>query len=203
VPDLVGDNDAMLMGDAVLSRDREYVVLDGDGDYVDMPNGIVSALRSATFLAWVAWDGGPCWQRVFDFGASTSGEDVVGTVDTSLFMTPVACGSDAFMVMAEFGRIQYQLFDDSPLPTGYTLQLALVVDAERETFTLYRDKSMVAEAKAPFALSDLHDVNNWLGRSQWVQDRDFSGIIGDFRIYDRALAPDEISTLYDRGPGGL
>ena len=105
--------------------------------------------------------------------------------------------------MAEFGRIQYQMFAPRPLVAGYTIQVALVVDAERNTFTIYDDGVLVAAAETPFRLGDFEDVNNWLGRSQWPQDRFFDGLYGDFRIYDRALDPDEIATLYDRRPNGL
>jgi hypothetical protein len=202
VADRVGDADAVLMGDAFLERGRAN--LDGEGDYVDMPNGVLSQLESATLVAWVSWNGGFCWQRVFDFGASTAGEDMVGTVDTSLFMTPYACGIEAFMGMAEFGRIQYQVYDDQRLPTGQEVQVALVVDTERQVLSMYLDAELIGEAPAPFALAEIRDVNNWLGRSQWVQDTsDFAGTYDDFRIYDRALGSEEIAILYERGPGGL
>ncbi|HEU4577657.1 MAG TPA: hypothetical protein VFS67_05350, partial [Polyangiaceae bacterium] len=46
------------------------LALDGDDQFVDLPNGIVSALQSATFEAWVDWAGGSRWQRIFDFGDS-------------------------------------------------------------------------------------------------------------------------------------
>jgi hypothetical protein len=206
VADLVGTAHAQLIGGATLAPNRDFVELDGIDDYVDMPNGIVSSLDSATFLAWMGWSGDPrraCWQRVFDFGVSDGGEDAVGSVVTSLFMTTSSCGTYAFGAMAEFGRIQYQVFDDEPLPAGYTFQVALVVDAEAQTVTLYRDRMAVGRAPAPYRLSELMDVNNWLGRSQWVQDGNLNGFFGDFRIYSRALSANEIVTLYDRGPNGL
>jgi hypothetical protein len=203
VRDLVGDADAQLIGGASLSSDRDFITLDGVDDYVDLPNGVISGLHNATLIAWVAWDGGPCWQRIFDFGISDAGEDAVGNVVTSLFMTPQACGLATFTAMAELGRVQYPVSADDALPSGVAVQVALVVDTDRQTFTLYRDNMRVAQASTPFQLGELTDNNNWLGRSQWVQDRFFAGIYGEFRIYARALGDAEIATLYSLGPNGL
>jgi hypothetical protein len=200
VQDLVGDADALLRGNAQRGVNGGYVYLDGKDAYIDLPNGIVSGLHDATIVAWVQWEGGVCWQRIFDFGVSDAGEDAAGRVVTSLFMTPRACGFDVFTAMAELDRLQFPVEDDEALPTGFALQVALVVDGDERTFTLYRDGRQVARAGTEFQLSDLRDSNNWLGRSQWAQDAFFHGSIGDFRIYSRVLRPDEIAELHAGGP---
>ena len=199
VPDLVGDHDARLLGGTMLSPDRTFIRLDGVDDYVDIPNGVVSGLQSATFIVWLTWSGGVCWQRIFDFGISDKGEDQAGNSVTSLFMTPQACGSDAFTAMAELGSVDFPVADDAALPTGYALQVALVVDGDSQTFTLYRDSDKVGEAATSFQLGQLTDANNWLGRSQWSQDAFFSGAIGEFRIYSRALSAQEIAQVRAEG----
>jgi hypothetical protein len=199
VRDLVGDQHARLLGGVLLMPNRTYISLDGMDDYVDIPNGVVSGLHSATFIAWVSWDGGPCWQRIFDFGISDRGEDEVGNAETSLFMTPMACGRQTFTAMAEIGRVQYPVAADAALPTGYSMQVALVVDGDRQTFTLYRDLQVVGEAPTSFELAELTDANNWLGRSQWAQDGFFNGEIGEFRIYSRVLSAAEIAQVRAEG----
>jgi hypothetical protein len=198
VHDLVGDRDARLHGGATRSDDLRYIELDGVDGYVDIPNGVVSGLHSATFIVWLAWNGGPCWQRIFDFGVSDQGEDAVGNAATSLFMTPMACGRETFTAMAEIGRVQYPVASDEALRPG-SLQVALVVDGDSQTFTLYRDTQLVAEAATSFQLSQLDDVNNWLGRSQWAQDGFFRGTIGEFRIYSRVLSAEEIAQVRAEG----
>ena len=51
---------------AQLSGSGTVVLGGGTTDqYVDLPNGIVSSLTNATFEAWITWDGGNGWQRVF------------------------------------------------------------------------------------------------------------------------------------------
>jgi hypothetical protein len=73
VNDLVGGADAVVMGGAALDG-AGGVELDGDNDFVDMPNGILSRHDSATIVAWLDWMGAVenCWQRIFDFGSSWS-----------------------------------------------------------------------------------------------------------------------------------
>ena len=36
---------------------------------------------------------------------------------------------------------------------------------------------------------------NWLGRSQWTADAFFTGVLDDFRIYNRALSESEVRYL--------
>lgn len=48
------------------------------GDYVDLPNGIISACGSqATFEFWVTWNGpsSSYWQKIMSFGTSDQGEN--------------------------------------------------------------------------------------------------------------------------------
>jgi hypothetical protein len=202
VLDRAGNADAELIGDARLDG-RGGVTLDGQGAYVNMPNGLVSRLQSATFVVWLEWLlPGLCWQRVFDFGINDAGEDQVGREATSLFMTPESCGRVAFMVSAEFSAsgTMRNLFDDAPLPAHTPIQVALTIDAERDAMTMYLDGTPVAQGAASFRLQDIDDRNNWLGRSQWVQDRFMNARYDEFRIYDRALSDAEIAMLYVRGP---
>src|SRR5689334_13069117 len=66
VHDSVGGADGALIGNATLTSGA--AVLDGSvHDYVDLPNDLVLSLTSASIETWVTWDGGPVWQRIFDF----------------------------------------------------------------------------------------------------------------------------------------
>ena len=77
VHDSIGGADGTLVGNALISGGA--VVLDGSvHDYVDLPNDLVVSLTNATIESWITWDGGPVWQRVFDFGNNDNGEDLQG-----------------------------------------------------------------------------------------------------------------------------
>jgi hypothetical protein len=43
-------------------------------------------------------------------------------------------------------------------------------------------------------------VNDWLGRSQWVQDPALRGSLDEFRIYDVALDDDTLDAVDAAGP---
>jgi hypothetical protein len=199
VLDGIGDAHADVLGGAQLDG-QGGLTLDGENDYVDMPNRIVSRLDSASFVVWLEWLGTVCWQRVFDFGISDAGEDRVGNAVTSLFMTPESCGRDVFMVSAEFSGAMHNLFDDAPLPRSRSIQVALTIDVERNVMTMFVDGVRVAQGAAAFRLRDIDDRNNWLGRSQWVQDLFMNARYDEFRIYDRALSAGEVAALHARGP---
>ena len=59
---------------------------------------------------------------------------------------------------------------------------------------------LLVTGPASVALSTINDVNNWLGRSQWVQDSYLSGRYEELRIYDGALSDAEVAMLAERGP---
>jgi hypothetical protein len=49
-------------------------------------------------------------------------------------------------------------------------------------------------------MSDIHDVNIWLGRSNWTADENLQGEFDEFRVYDRVLALPEIQFNDAIGP---
>jgi hypothetical protein len=198
VEDRVGHAHAMIRGGAELDQ-RGGLVLDGVDDYVDMPNGVLSSRRSATIIAWLHWAGGTCWQRIFDFGSTDAGEGEVGRATTSLFLTPSSCPSFVVTSMTERESDQQPVAASYGMPTDRTVQVALVLDGDAAQSTLYLEGQRAASAPNAHLMSDLHDVNNWLGRSQWVQDRYLGGRYDELRIYDGALTDTEIADLADRG----
>jgi hypothetical protein len=201
VRDRAGDADATLMGGATLDG-MGGVNLDGSDDYVDLPNGVLSRLHSVTLAAWLTWRGGPCWQRVFDFGSNDAGEGQMGNGLTSLFLTPASCNARVLYASAEFhGGSRYVIVHDAALPQGVPAFVALTFDADRSLMTLYLDGAPVGQRAADFRLADIDDVNNWLGRSQWVQDyAPLRARYDEFRIYDGALDAAEIAAIHERGP---
>jgi hypothetical protein len=199
VEDRVGGRDAVLRGDALLDS-YGGVELDGYDDYVDLPNGVLSGYTSATIMAWLDWHGGYCWQRIFDFGNSDAGEGSVGNATTSLFLTPASCPSQVVLSMTERKGEQQSTRASRGMPIDQRVQVALVVDGEEGLVSLYIDGRLEATSPHVHALSQLEDVNNWLGRSQWVQDGNLFARYDELRIYDRALNGDTVRLLEERGP---
>jgi hypothetical protein len=177
------------------------VVLDGNDQFVDLPNGIVSQLQSASFEAWVDWAGVSQWQRIFDFGSSDAVEGTPGNPQTYLFLTPRATGNSvrvAFFSSQSNGEIQ--LSSPDQLPADSEHHVAVVLDARAQTLSLYIDGALQASTPFQNQLSELSDVNNWLGQSQFTSDPLFEGSLLEFRIYGAALSPEQVALSFDLGP---
>ncbi len=178
----------------------------GSGQYVDLPDGLISGLGDATIEAWITWNGGVPWQRVFDFGDYfLTNNYAYGS--TYLFLTPK--GVDDLGVL----RVGYSLSGagspevliDGPeaLPSGVQIYLGVVVDDSHDELRLYRDAALVGSVAFTGKLSDINDVNDWLGRSQFQADGEFGGTLHEVRIYDAALNTAEIEVSYEAGPDAV
>jgi hypothetical protein len=204
--DETGGADGVIVGGATLDGSGS-VVLDGNDDYVDLPNGIVSVLDDATFSAWLTWNGNNCWHRVFSFGSTVQGEDIAGDRETELFVTPVNCptpgaalGFTALFELASAAPSESaQLLSGVSFGQGVQRHVVLAFTSSGQV-RLYLDGERVAATTTSLRLSDINDVNNWLGRSQWVQDFNLPGVFVSFEIYDLALSDSEVRALFESGP---
>jgi hypothetical protein len=199
--DSVGSADGTVVG-AQLAGDGT-VVLSGSGQYVDLPNGIVSSLTNATFEAWITWNGGEPWQRIFDFGSSDSAnEGVQGTGVTYLFLTPEDGATNKLRaIYSTRGQSnETRLTGSLRLTTGRMVQVALVFDAAAHTVSLYVNGASAGSGSNNGSLSGLNDINNWLGHSQFAADADFTGTFHEFRIYDAALTAEQLQLTNSLGP---
>ena len=92
--------------------------------------------------------------------------------------------------------------DNTFLSTGVQHHVVAVWDEVAGTHRLYLDGAEVevqsAVIRPNITLGGLQDLNNWLGRAQWP-DPLFDGLYNEFRIYDYALSPGQISGEF---PGG-
>jgi hypothetical protein len=192
-----------LTGDGTLS-----LAGDRSGEYVNLPNGIVSGLDAATFEAWLTWNGGGPWQRIFDFGNSSSGEDMQGATGTSYLFLTTASSPDTTRDLAPALRVAYSQngIDDeeichgsAPFPTGVETHVAVVVDPSTKSMSLYQDGALVQACAFTRPLSAIDDVNNWLGHSNYAADVDLSAIYDEFRIYAAALTPEQLADSYAAG----
>ncbi len=220
VTDSVGDADGVVLGGALLMGQGELDLAgEGQGEYVDLPNGIISELEDATIETWVIWHGGEPFQRVFDFGDAMRYTCVMGGMSAPED-EPGVCGRTYLNLMPSSGtawtdgvRASFLnqpgvhpddrlTLDGSTVETQVELHLALVVDDSGNQWRLYLDGALEDSAAFLDHLSDLNDLNNWLGRSQFAddQDRSFDGVYLEFRIYGAALTTSEIQTSFTEGP---
>jgi hypothetical protein len=181
------------------------------GDYVDLPNGIISDLVGAndqanfTMEVWFTWTGAGDWQRIWDMGTSIGGEDVSdsGDLTAQLFTTPQAGGGGVRAAWRGQGGGETSVTRQPSASANEEHHLAFVWDEANTTATMYFDGVNAGEntATAITIANDVagNDVNNWLGRSQWAGDNLFVGSYNEFRIYDNALSADDVASNFFGG----
>ncbi|HVZ36028.1 MAG TPA: LamG-like jellyroll fold domain-containing protein, partial [Polyangiaceae bacterium] len=127
-------------------------------------------------------------------------------------------GTDLYLTPSnEYGKMQLEcesctgstLTTSSSLPLGVQVQLVAVVNEDANTLSLYQNGLLVTSVTFAGSLSQITtctdhpapcDWNNWLGRSQHIEDPPFVGKILDFRVYSAALSAGPIKASFDGGP---
>jgi hypothetical protein len=159
---------------------------DGITNFVTLP---LSVGNASTFAAWVKWNGGADWQRVFDFGASTT---------SCFFLTPRAYGGTMRFAITTNGTEQ-QIDAATALPTNTWCHVAVTLDGTKGLLYLNGNPVGTNNALITRPWQTLAH-SNYLGKSQWPADPLFSGEISSFRIFGRALSGSEIKDLVSAHP---
>lgn len=158
------------------------VDLDGTDDFVTLPTGIANS-NDITIAAWVNWDGGSAWQRIFDFGNDTA---------SYMFLSPSSADGTLRFAITMNGNANEQILDTDPLSVGQWVHLAVVLCGN--TGLLYLNGTAAVAGQILLNPSDINPLKNYIGKSQWP-DPLFNGRIDDFRIYNYALSAAEIACL--------
>ena len=77
---------------------------------------------------------------------------------------------------------------------------AVTWDEKTGQIRAYENGAQVAGMNLPTKMSDINDVNVWLGRSNWTGDENTQGEFEDFRIYNRVLSLQEVQASEAIGP---
>jgi hypothetical protein len=172
--------------------------------YVSLPAGFVSSLGGVTIMTWVNLSSKTNWSRIFDFGNNTT---------SYLYLTPQNGNSGTVQlgITAPGGGGEQRIVSSSTLSTGVWHQVAVTLSGgtgipgltgSGGTGILYVDGVAVGISESltlnPSSLGNT--VNNYLGKSQYGNDPYLNGSIDEFRIYNGALAANEIAQAYSLGP---
>ena len=202
VADSVGGADGTAMGTAAFTGNGR-LNLTGTSGFVNFPNGLISGLTNITLEAWVTWNGGAPWQRIFDFGSSSGGENNQGTGLTYLMLTPQSGpGPIRFAVTTNSSNAEVALVGPGAFPIGQEIHLAVTYDFVAGIATLYLNGQRITNGAASIPLNGIKDVNVWLGKSQW-NDPYFNGQFNEFRIYNGVVSDAAIAASFAAGPDAL
>lgn len=192
--------------------------------YLDFSNGMVSASASVSFEAWVTPLSSRNWQRLFDFGrcvetlgpGAAPGEiidDGIAPVGTTGYDNLSLSLNDGGNIDSQ--QLEGEFDDNGPVfsfsnavtAPGTEYHYVLVVEDGVGSFGAggcqvrwYRDGSLQNTMDFGFHLDEIEDVNNWIGRSLYSNDSNSHLSLDEFRIYRRAISPEEVVASFAAGP---
>lgn len=171
----------------VAGKQGQAIDLDGINDFVTLPSDVASS-TDMTVAAWVNWDGGAIWQRIFDFGSGTA---------ENMFLSPSSGGTSRTTFTIKNGGVE-QVMDGPPIPVGVWAHVAVTLNGN--TGKLYINGVVVdTDNNITINPSDFRAATNYIGKSQWP-DPLFNGRIDEFYIYNTALTDAQIVLLMNNKP---
>ncbi len=182
-----GNNGMMIGAPGFTNGNRgKAIVLDGTNSYVQVPPSLGKG-NAFTFAAWVRWDGGANWQRIFDFGNDTS---------HYLFLTP-SSGSGTLRFAIDNGSGE-QTVETSALTSGSWQHVCVTLSGN--TAKLYKNGVLAATATNFSILpASFNPQFNYLGKSQFA-DPLFKGALDEVLLTDYALSAAQVVTLVTNIP---
>jgi autotransporter-associated beta strand protein len=164
----------------------QAIVFDGANTVVTLPPNVASN-NAFTFAAWIKWDGGANWQRIFDFGNSTT---------HYMFLTP---NNGSVMRFAIANGGSEQRVDAAVLPQNQWQHVALTLSGS--TARLYTNGVLAAQNTGmSITPASFAPRINRLGKSQFYADPLFKGALDDVLITDYALSAAQIAALQTNTP---
>jgi hypothetical protein len=203
--DVVGGADGIVVNTTL--SDGTVVLAGGTSDqYVELPPGLFPAWSTVTLEVWTTWDDTEgVWQRILDFGSNTEAPGAQGMGETYVFLTPKdgdGVLKAAFSLAGPGGENLVK--GAGPLSSGTLEHLAVVVDGSDSLLSLYSNGTLVgSDGPLRGTLTEVVDENSWLGRSQWVFDVGYAGVLHDLRIFSTARTAEQIAASFSAGPDAL
>ncbi|WP_186289687.1 cadherin-like domain-containing protein [Methylomonas koyamae] len=158
------------------------------GDIVGITTG-----GAMTFAASVRFDSTGDWQRVFDFGQTTSGG--IGNVYVGREWNT----NNLTFTIEKNGVYTYRATASNAISNGSWLHFAATVDATGN-MNLYVNGNLAAST-AGVALETGVRSNNFIGKSHWGGDAAFDGAIDNFVVANGVMSASQVAALYQQTSG--
>ena len=166
----------------VAGKHGKALSLDGTDDYLALP-GRLGDSNDFTFAAWVKWNGGANWQRIFDLGSGQA---------SNMFLTPKS-GGNTLRFAIKYNNGTEQQLNGTTLTAGVWTHVAVTISGD--TGKLFVNGSLVnTNAAMTLNPAQLGTELNYLGKSQYA-DPLFGGLLDDVRFYNSALTDAQVTAL--------
>jgi hypothetical protein len=162
----------------------QSVALDGTNSFIELPPSVPNG-PAFTFAAWVYWNGGVSWQRIFDFGNGPG---------QYMFLTPSSSSGTLRFSISTNSYYSEQIIESASLPVGQWQHVAVTISGS--TAKLYTN-GVLAASSSSFTLTPatFKPALNYLGKSQFPGDPLFHGQLDEVFITDSALSATQIAAL--------
>ncbi|MBL9166523.1 MAG: hypothetical protein JNN07_02140 [Verrucomicrobiales bacterium] len=218
ITDSIGEDDGVVLGlgtEYTGSRLRLSGGGSGDSGYGDLPNGLLSRHGAAnggsgefSIEGWIRHVGSQTWSRIFDFGSTIGGEVTApggGGEGRDYLMYTLQNGDDVNTRQVELrnedpggGGVATAAHSTATFNTD--LHFAVTWNEATGLITAYENGRRVASLTTDDPMSDVNDVNVWLGRSNWTADRNAQAEFDEVRMYSHVLTPGEVVGNFLAGP---
>jgi hypothetical protein len=193
--DSAGSNHGSLMGDAAfapgLAPLGQALSLDGDGDYVGLPNDFASVTSSPTksIMAWVKSDQGDNAGKVLTLYRKSDGSSGFGIRGT------IYSPSEWIGLYMSSPSTSSVLDSNTNVTVGQWAHVALVQDMN-EVFIYINGElaNSASDADIPNISNPLNAIIGAYNSGTYI-DGSFNGLIDDVRIYDNALSESDIRAI--------
>ncbi|WP_337031937.1 LamG-like jellyroll fold domain-containing protein [Paenibacillus illinoisensis] len=165
---------------SAISNKNQAASFNGKDSYIQLP-GLLTDTTDFTFSAWVNWDGGGAWQRIFDFGNGLT---------RHMFLTPSQHNGALQFTIHDQGRDQ-SLIATEALPTNQWVHVAVTLQGDKGTLYV-NGNSVASSSEITFNPKDLQASEAYLGKSRYAADPFYQGKMDQVRVYDKALSAKEI-----------
>jgi type II secretory pathway pseudopilin PulG len=162
------------------------LTFDGTDDYVSVPDSASFDITNAiTIATWIKPTELTAYAGIWDkyYGGSYNG------------MQLLVYTGGAWEINA---NATWHYLQAGGLQDGVWSHIVMTYDSSVPVMKLYLDGSEVASKDGAINFDFGDSQSLWIGRRTAGGSYYFNGIIDEFAIYDEALTPDEIETLYNR-----
>ncbi|MDB6072178.1 MAG: putative secreted glycosylase [Verrucomicrobiales bacterium] len=209
---IVGPNGVFAGGKFDISANNGENNVNASLTYVNLPNNLITtAVNSGTagqfsFSLWFTVATNRDWASALSFGTTDGGENGNSGAGSSPYIQLIPDTGD--------GANTLRLTTHSPgnelgisRANGATAALATNINVigtfvNASNFNFYVDGVLVGTnpVVTGLDLTTFANNNNWLGRGQWNGDAGFDGAFDELAIYNTALTPSEVSSVFAAGP---
>ncbi|MCF6411536.1 LamG-like jellyroll fold domain-containing protein [Pseudalkalibacillus salsuginis] len=196
-------------GQLVTNGKAGYVAFDGGGSnsdsgYIEIPKDedggdLLNGLENVTVSTLVNWTNDGVNRWIYGFGKVSSD---IENGNSYFFVTPRHGSNNiAAAGISEAGwRNEALIRGNRALESGSWQVVTVVFSGSNDTLTLYVNGKEVASGSAKGdklanIIDSSADFSGFIGKSIFQNDSYFKGMVGDFRVYNKALSPEQVVAL--------